>query len=933
MAPVAVDCPACGQALAAGASFCSACGNQLLRLCPVCGAGNRPNQPACLRCNTPVRPSREDRADSSFPLSWGKRSSSAVPAIGLTPFVGREDERRLLRSRFALARDGEGQVVLLSGAAGIGKSRLARALSSDLLETPHRWIEAGGNPYFLNTPFFATAALVRALLDVPRTAPPDVQVTSLDQALTDAGVSAGEAVPLVAPLLGLDVPTTYRAASTTAVEHSRLLRVLVAWVFGTARRQPLVLLLDDLQWVDPSTLELQAQLAEQGAEVPLFLLYTARPEFEISWPLQSHHTHLTLNRLSAKHVREMVARVARIELAADEVGVIAARTGGVPLFVEELAKLVRDAWTEKLREMPATLAESLWARLQELGAAATAVAQAAAVIGVEFSEALLRAVANGDQPPGDAPGAIEAGLDALLGEGLVHRHGEDEARTYLFKHALVRDAAYHSLAAEQRRALHRRVADVLCAGDAAGLRTPPELLAYHRTEAGDTLPAIDSWLDAGSEAALRGAFNEASGLLKRGLALLHTLPESSDRDSSEFQFLIRLGNALVIADGYGSSEAAVVYERLRDLGARSSDPAQLLLLLVGQWVATIARLGPVAAQPLAAQALELAERHAFPTLLGRTLVGATNYYNGRFAAGREMLSAALAESEDVHIGFDWRLVALAFASHTAWHLGLADEARALGDALVQRADASGTAVDVAFAEHYDAALHVYLRDPQAVLLHARRALAACAEAPNPVNEGVATLYTGWALAEIGEIEEGVAVARDGLDRFIASGQRVAIEPFTGWMADTLAKAGRWEEALAVLASPDEVLPGDAVDHPDALRRRAYILEHTGAEASAVEALYRQALDSAREHGDRAYELRAALAYGRWLCGRGASTEAASLVAPIYAGFTEGFDTLDLVEAREFLDALGVDPTALTPCDRDDRRASRPKLRVRRRRTH
>src|SRR5881296_908181 len=276
----------------------------------------------------------------------GVRSRLAAAAVlGLTPFVGREDERRLVRTRFEQAREGEGQVVLLVGEPGIGKSRLAQVLREDLAGMPHAWLESGGQPYFADTPFYAMTELLKQLCAWTSEDAPEARVATLERALGAAGLNAQQALPLVAPVLDLPVPKGYPPVlAAPEVARRRLLATLAAWVLGTARLQPLVVFLEDLQWVDPSTLELQQLLVEQGATAPLLLLCTARPEFRPPWPLRAHHTQLTLSRLPRKHVREMVARVAARTALPEAVGdVVVARTDGVPLFVEELTKVVIEA--------------------------------------------------------------------------------------------------------------------------------------------------------------------------------------------------------------------------------------------------------------------------------------------------------------------------------------------------------------------------------------------------------------------------------------------------------------------------------------------------------------------------------------------------------------------------------------------------------------
>ena len=312
----------------------------------------------------------------------------AAAARGLTPFVGREDELHLLMSRWERALDGEGQMALIIGEAGIGKSRLLLRFQELIAATPHTWIEAGAGAFFQNTPFYPISGMLRQFLDG---APLQEQIAQLERRLAAVGLKPEEAVPLIAPLLNLPLPAEY-PASTLSSEHQRrrLLATLVEWVIGSARAQPLVIATEDLHWADPSTLELIQLLVEQGATAPLLLLYTARPEFRPPWPPRAHHTQITLNRLSARNVRTMVGQVAAQKALAEEtVAAVVERTGGVPLFVEELTRAVLESGEAKLtgREIPVTLHDSLMARLDKLGPAKEVI-QVGAVIGGAIVDAL-----------------------------------------------------------------------------------------------------------------------------------------------------------------------------------------------------------------------------------------------------------------------------------------------------------------------------------------------------------------------------------------------------------------------------------------------------------------------------------------------------------------------------------------------------------------
>src|SRR5437867_4291196 len=461
----------------------------------------------------------------------GVRSRLAAAAVlGLTPFIGREDERRLLRTRFEQAREGEGQVVLLVGEPGIGKSRLALVLHEDLAGVPHSWLESGGQPYFADTPFYAVTELLKQLFAWTGEDTPEARLATLERALGAAGLATQQALPLVAPLLDLPVPKGYPPVlAAPEVARRRLLATLAAWVLGAARLQPLVILLEDLHWVDPSTLGLQQLLVEQGATAQLLLLYTARGDFQAPWPLRAHHTQLMLSRLPRRHVREMVARVAaRTALPEAVVDAVVTRTDGVPLFVEELTRAdVEAGGAAAGMDIPPTLADSLMARLDRLGPPAKEVAQVGAVLGREFSYALLHAV----HPLPEAE--LEAALARLVDAELVYPRGSPPEATYLFKHALVQEVAYESLLKTRRRELHRAIAQVLVEKFPAVAEAQPELLAQHWTAAGDAEAAIAAWQRAGDRAKEWSAYAQAADHYTKSIEMLGALPEVAERAQRE----------------------------------------------------------------------------------------------------------------------------------------------------------------------------------------------------------------------------------------------------------------------------------------------------------------------------------------------------------------------------------------------------------------
>jgi class 3 adenylate cyclase/ribosomal protein L40E len=469
------------------------------------------------------------------------RLEAAAAVHGMTPFVGREDELRLLMNRWERVSDGEGQVITIAGEAGIGKSRLVRRFREQIAATPHTWLECAAAAFFQNTPFYAITEMLRQSVLWEQ------RFRALEASLASPGREPSEAVPPpIASLLELPASAEYPPSSMPPdQQRKQLLAALVAWTFEIAKVQPLVIATEDLHWADPSTLELIQLLVEQGATAPLMLLYTARPEFHPQWPRRAHHTQVTLNRLSSRDVRTIVGQVAAQKvLSAETLEAVVERTSGVPLFVEELTRAVLESGTAQLmgREIPVTLHDSLMARLDRLGPAKE-IAQVGAVIGAEFSYELLRAV----YPIAEED--LQRALRSLADAELLYVRGIAPDANYQFKHALIRDAAYEALLKTRRKDLHRRVARAIDEKFPTLKETQPEVLARHWAEAGETEQAIAEWSRAGKIAEARNAFAEALESYQQVLVLLTLLPKSAERDIRELELRQSVFSMLFVTRG------------------------------------------------------------------------------------------------------------------------------------------------------------------------------------------------------------------------------------------------------------------------------------------------------------------------------------------------------------------------------------------------
>ena len=830
----------------------------------------------------------------------GVRSRLEVDPARLTPFVGRDMELETLVDRWERAADGAGETVLVVAEPGVGKSRLAYQLRERLAAISHTWLECRATPYTQGTPFFPVIELVAQRLTLTAEDSDPEKIGKIERALAFARIAPAEAVPLLADFLGLPAPAGYAPlAMGPEVQRRRTMELLTAWTLALAEGQPLVLLIEDLHWCDPSSLDLFGRVITQSATARILLVGTARPEFVSPWPARSNLTTLQLARLTKRQAREMIGALAARSLSVEMIDALVARADGVPLYVEELMKGMADPdLVRGVDAIPATLAGLLMARLDRLSTA-KGVAQRAAVLGREFGYPLLAAVAGMD----DA--GLRQGLARLVDAEIVFQRGEPPEATYTFKHALVQEAAYESLLKGRRRELHGATARALAERYPDTAETQPELLAVHYTEAGEAEHAVAAWERAGTRARARGALGEALSHLRRGLAVLATLPESPARDEQEFRLQLPLAQALMMTQAFASPEVAEALARARVLGAKLRDPGQVVLLLCSLTASAIYRDGPGAAQALADQALAVAEQAGRSSLLvlAHNAQGMNRFFAGDLPGAREHCGRALAARprDDTRIPTH-RIATLPLAAMVAWHLGLSDEARRYAHEAGELAERARRPADRASAETNVTFLHVLLREPAAVREHAERA--ACAETESMARpSGTLMVVRGWALAQEGQTQEGLAVIHAGLERFRASGQRFNIEFHLGLLADAHAGAGNVAEALSVLADAEGAVPGEEVWRADTLRRRAELLARAGRDTATVEATFEEALTVARRQRSKAYEFRAATRYARFLCGHGHATEARALLAPLYASFTEGFDTRDLIEAKALLDEL------------------------------
>jgi class 3 adenylate cyclase/predicted ATPase len=846
----------------------------------------------------------------------------ATMGRGLTPFVGREAEVTLLLERWCQVKNGLGHIVLLSGEAGIGKSRLVQVLKDQVAGESSRSIEYRCLPYYQNSALYPVIAHLQRALALHGEDTPSEKLHKLEGALAQYSLPLLQMVPLFAALLSLPLPEQYPPRTLTPQQQrQQTLEALLAWLLAEAGQQPVLFIVEDLHWIDPSTLEFLNLVVDQGPAARLYSLFTFRPDFTPLWTPRAHLTPLVLSRLSLSQAGAMVEGVTGGKaLPAEVQRQIVAKTDGVPLAVEELTKMVLESGVLREQEdsyaltgplpplaIPATLHDALMARLDRL-APVKAVAQLGATIGRTFPYTLLQAVAPFEEA------TLQSGLKQLVEAELLYQHGVPPQATYLFKHALIQEVAYQSLLRGTRQQYHQRIAQVLEGQFPESLTTQPELLAQHYTEAGHTAKALHYWQRAGQQAIQRSANLEAVQHLTQGLTLLTTLPETPVRAQQELDLRISLGPALTVTQGYAAPEVEQNYARARALCAQVGDTPQLFPTLGGLSSFYSSRRELLTGRELAEWLYRLAQREAvpLPLLEAHDILGFALWLLGDYTAalrhceeGIALIASVPQKALTFFQGDSPGMRCLGIAAIVLWCLGYPEQAVLR----IQEAQTLARELDhpnsLAFAYHLAALLSQRRREAPAVQAQAEAVLTLATTHGFPIWMGYGACWRGWALAMQDAGEAGLTLLREGLTALGALGQALAQPLCLVLLAEAAGHAGQVEEARRLLAEALAAFGerGDMLTEAYRLQGEL-LLRQPASDAVQAEACFQKSLAVARRQQAKSWELRAATRLGRLWQQQGKRTEAYELLAPIYGWFTEGFDTADLQEAKALLEELG-----------------------------
>ena len=847
------------------------------------------------------------------------RSRLEVAAVrGFTPLVGRQQPLSVLLSCWRQAQRGHGRVVLLSGEAGVGKSRLVQALRMQIASDPHTWVECHCESYHQNSPLYPVIDLLWRGLLFTRGEEPARRLDKLERGLAAYELPLAEAVPVFATVLSLPIPAErYPPFSVLPQQQrQRLLELLRIWLLKAADRGPVIGIVEDLHWADPSTLEALSFFIEQVSTNPILIVLTFRPEFRSPWTSTPFLTPLTLGRLAPQEVEKMVSFLTHERnLPKVMVQQLVAKADGIPLFAEELVKSVvesREAFAEASLQItiPATLQDSLVTRLDRSGLAKE-VAQLGAAIGREFSYEMIQAVfARGEN-------ILQQALAILVSSELLYQDGNPPHSTYVFKHALIQEAAYQLLTKRSRQQYHQQIAHVLSTVFPEIVERQPELVAHHYTEANSAAQAVHYWQRAGYHAVERSAHIEACRHFTKAIALLHALSETEERAQHELALQVSLGRSLIATRGYGAPEVEQCYQRALTLCRLVGETPRQLQALLGMAAFSFMRAELRTVQHLGEEGLALTER---PGNRGRRLqvhwaLGQAFFHRGEFLNAEEQMKSArllyTAKHYRSHALQDPGVMCLAYTALTQLCLGYPDRSLQRCQEMITHARALTHRFSLAFALNIAATVYALRGAWEEAYALVTEGLALCEEQGFPVWLAYAQVMHGWMGAQRGDGTKALTELQHGIAAWEKTGAKITRPFLLALKGQACRKLGHTqegaqaiEEALAMVNHSEEQfctaelwrLKGEFVLRADSYRLTPDV-------AQRAESCFRQTLTIAQQQQAKMLELRAAISLARLWQNQDKRAEARQLLVGLYDWFTEGFETEPLQRARALIEQM------------------------------
>jgi class 3 adenylate cyclase/predicted ATPase len=840
----------------------------------------------------------------------------ALHAGALTELVGRQEELELLLRRWSKAKTGEGQVVLLSGEPGIGKSRLTAALIERLVNEPRTRLGYFCSPQHTDSAFYPIISQMERAAGFGHDDTAQAKLDKIDALLAQTLTRRQDAA-LLAEMLSLPNDGRYPTLELSPQQRrQKTLEALAAQVEALSRSNPVLLIFEDVHWVDPTSLEVLGRTVDRLEALPVLLIVTYRPEFEPPWLESSFVTALNLTRLGEREIAAMIDSVIGNKSLSESVRQdIVERTDGIPLFVEEMTRAVLEAesegearWTaaavsSSSSAVPATLYASLMARLDRLGPAKE-VAQIGAAIGREFSYALLRAVV------GRTDNNLRSALVQLEEAKLVFRHAEPP-EVYTFKHALVQDAAYESLLKSRRQVLHRHIAEALRDRFPAFAATEPEVVAHHFTRAGHSEDAGEWWRKAGERALHSYSYNEAIAHLRKGVDLAEGLNDGPAHWLLRLRLQTIYGQACFHAQGLASPEATAAFARARELARRVEDPIEKYAAFFGLWAGSWVRADLTSMREVAEASLSDARR--FPgspvACIAHRMFGTNLWYEGDYARARSHYEQALAaydHERDHHLAsrfsYDVGIVVMLYLGTTLWPLGeVARACRAQNDALALAVQ-SGHVPTVTLVHATMCHQAAVRRKPDQAALHAETLLGLASKHVLPAMVAFGRFYLGWSRASRGD-REGEPEMREGLAAIREMDIRTSMPFYSSLLAEVEAKTGRIDTGLATIDAQLETIEqtGERWFQSELYRLRGeFLLERDPPNAAQAEVAFACAINIAREQKARTFELRAAVSLAKLYQATGRGEASRDLLVQTTVGFDEGPEVPEVAEGNHLL---------------------------------
>jgi class 3 adenylate cyclase/predicted ATPase/energy-coupling factor transporter ATP-binding protein EcfA2 len=846
----------------------------------------------------------------------------AVRPSQRTVFVGRERELAFLLERKGLAWQGKGQVVLITGEPGVGKSRLAEVLAEQISDEPHIRLRFQCSPYHSGSTLYPFTTLITRAAGIKAEDSTEQRLDKLESMLAPVPTAGTAAVPIIATLLSISLGTRYAPLHVSAAQQRRqTFEALFDQVAYRAHRQPVLMIFEDLHWADATSLEFLALMTRWIERLPVLMILTSRPDLVAGWADSVTVSTLALGRLNRPEAWAMTRGIAGSLLQESLVATIVDRTDGIPLFIEESTKAVIDAGfggaaaggrrgTETLPPIavPVSLRDSLTARLDRLSPVKD-VAQIGATIGREFSFALLRAVAAMD----DA--ALEAALVQLEAAGLIATTSAEPYATYVFKHALVQEAAYESLLRSRRFVLHRAIAEAIRDRFPDVADKEPEVVARHFTQAGLSDAAIEWWKKAGDQALRRSAYVEAISHLKAASGLAEAMPLSAERQRILLQLQLAHGQALIAQRGYAAPETTAAFVRARELAADIDDATERISVYYGLWVGSYTRseLAPMLEMADALRQEASGRPGTTLAVIADRIAGTTRIFQGDFVAAVPHLEKAVAaysherDGPLAHrFGQDLAVAAELFLALTLWPLGEVDRAHRIASSALERARRSGHMPTMAYGHAYMCVLEALRGIPDRAAPHAEALVDISNQHGMEWWRASGTFFRGWARWHAGQRPAALAEMRQGMALGRQHGLLSAPPFFQALAAEAEAGEGRIDEALAMLADLAATieLSGEHWLKSETHRQHGNLLRRRGVNDFAeAESALLTALHTAQQQKARVFELRAALDLAGLYCDLDQRPRARLVLEPALRDWSEDVELREVGQARRLVSSL------------------------------